>query len=427
MLFISDIEFITGLLLYNAIKKIILKLDEQFLTYSKNKFKGIKMKHLFAIISVTVAKFLCLLAFSLPSQAALANKNAFFEQYRTYQTLVESTQDEEMLANSAVNLAKQAKEVFGPTHINTINLTISAANHFRNAKINDKALKLYDEALGMYKNSDENRELDFAGLLIEVLSTQPRTLSIRDQARLSNDLYDILQDYFVEDEPTEENIANSLMMFNNLVEKGTMTRKMRSLLGLSKTLVKLANAEISPKSTALVRANFNVARVAEAHSKKSEAISYYSKVIHIIEQELDYDHPYALVSHARLVSLFESKRNSEEATKHCVAIGKMKPWEDNIEPTPLFRVDPKYPVKYARQGIEGFAVISFDITPYGFVENIKVVEAEKKLFAQESIKVLKKWRYAPKFVNGTATTAKDIKVKMEFTLGSSKQSSLENS
>ena len=117
------------------------------------------------------------------------------------------------------------------------------------------------------------------------------------------------------------------------------------------------------------------------------------------------------------MAIFETKGKSEEATEHCLAIGRMKPWRDDIEPAPLYRVNPKYPVNYARKSKEGSAIVAFDISPFGFVENARILESDGELFEKESLAAIKQWRYAPKFVEGEAVVAKGQKVRLDFRLG----------
>ena len=58
--------------------------------------------------------------------------------------------------------------------------------------------------------------------------------------------------------------------------------------------------------------------------------------------------------------------------------------------------------------------MTFDISASGFVENIQVIDSSSPLFTKESIAALNKWRYAPKFENGQAVTATDIKVQLDY-------------
>jgi TonB family protein len=358
---------------------------------------------------------------------ALADKAEFSTLYKQYTQNLESESPNDSLGKQAKALAELSKTVFGETHDNTINLTISAANHFRDAKDNKAALALYDKALGLYKKSDRDRSFDMASLLVELLYSSFDLIGYDDKTRLSEDLYQVLKNYFDEESNSQEHVLDSLNMFNHLIERGQFTTRMRGAKVLGKRLLERAEIVLPSNSVGLIRANFNYARLAEGRRSKNEAIEYYTKVIDLTSEVLDFDHPFALSSHARMVSILESKGKSEEATEHCLAIGRMKPWEDDIDATPLFRVDPTYPIAYARRAKEGSVVIKFDISPFGFVKNTSIEDSDGSLFEKEAIKALEQWRYAPKFVDGEAVEAIGQKVRLEFKLGADDAPKLKNS
>lgn len=84
---------------------------------------------------------------------------------------------------------------------------------------------------------------------------------------------------------------------------------------------------------------------------------------------------------------------------------------------PLVRVDPRYPIDAARNGIEGWVKMRFDITALGSVSNIRVIEAQPaRMFDKEARRALSKWKYKPKMENGSAITQTDQTVMLEFTL-----------
>jgi len=56
---------------------------------------------------------------------------------------------------------------------------------------------------------------------------------------------------------------------------------------------------------------------------------------------------------------------------------------------------------------------------------VHCLQACYSYFEKEALKALEMWRYAPKFVEGKAVTAKDLKVRLNFTLGANR-SSLKN-
>jgi TonB family protein len=140
-------------------------------------------------------------------------------------------------------------------------------------------------------------------------------------------------------------------------------------------------------------------------------------VIASVTSAIDTSHPYELASHASLVQLYEKKGQSDEATEHCIAIGRMTPWSDEIEPVPLYRIDPRYPEKMARKGDEGYAILEFTISSFGFVEDITIIESSHRDFEKTSLDALAKWRYAPKIEDGQAVESGRRKVKLDFTLG----------
>lgn len=166
-----------------------------------------------------------------------------------------------------------------------------------------------------------------------------------------------------------------------------------------------------------VEVQFQIARYRQAQKKRIESAAYYEKVINTFDKEVDTSHPLELASRAALVNIYERLGKSEQATEHCVAIGHLTPWKDDIEPTPLYRLEPMYPREQAKRGHEGWVILSFDIDTYGFVTN---VELESKHgahgFAKQAKRAVKKWRYAPKIVDGKPQVAEGMRVQLDFKL-----------
>ncbi len=89
----------------------------------------------------------------------------------------------------------------------------------------------------------------------------------------------------------------------------------------------------------------------------------------------------------------------------------------NQQAMPLHRVEPQYPAKALRRGIEGYVVMSFTIDETGRPTNIEVVEAQPiRVFERDAMRALRNWKYQPKMLDGKAVTQPGQTVKLEFKL-----------
>jgi len=85
--------------------------------------------------------------------------------------------------------------------------------------------------------------------------------------------------------------------------------------------------------------------------------------------------------------------------------------------TPIVRIEPKYPVQAARDGINGWVQLRFSIMEDGSVDEVEVINAEpKRVFDREAIRALKRWKYSPKIENGKALKQTGQKVQLDFNL-----------
>jgi len=82
---------------------------------------------------------------------------------------------------------------------------------------------------------------------------------------------------------------------------------------------------------------------------------------------------------------------------------------------PIVQIPPKYPIKAATNGIEGWVKLSFNINPLGEVTNIKVLDSDpRRIFDKAAKSALKKWKYKAKRVGGKSLEQKNITVQLDF-------------
>ena len=85
--------------------------------------------------------------------------------------------------------------------------------------------------------------------------------------------------------------------------------------------------------------------------------------------------------------------------------------------TPLVRIEPQYPRKAAMQGIEGWVLLKFDISPAGTVGNIQILGSKpSRIFDRAAVRALRKWKYRPKMEDGKPIEQKNLKIQLDFTL-----------
>ncbi|CZF83165.1 transport protein TonB [Grimontia celer] len=101
------------------------------------------------------------------------------------------------------------------------------------------------------------------------------------------------------------------------------------------------------------------------------------------------------------------------------AVGELTPsfGQGNQAAMPLVRVQPSYPAKALRRGIEGYVIVSFTINQEGRPTGMKVIEASpKRIFDREALRALKKWKYTPLLIDGKPVSQPGQTVKLEFAL-----------
>ena len=88
--------------------------------------------------------------------------------------------------------------------------------------------------------------------------------------------------------------------------------------------------------------------------------------------------------------------------------------------TGLSEEDIKRTERLAQQNVEGFVVLSFDITETGATDNVKVVKSVPAGVFDKSAKVaLKQWEYKPRIQGGKGVRQTGLLVQLDYQLGAS--------
>lgn len=356
---------------------------------------------------------------SLPTQATDSTET-FSSVYRQFQ---QANANNEL--TNALRLSEKAlllgEKKFGEDSENAAMLRYTYANMLATNKYHEQALEVYDEVFDNYDNlyGDASEQIiQLALSVITFYSAMPSDVKLEEIGTVDK-YFDTLLDALEDNETlTDEQLAGLYHEAMLVISKtGNIPLRAIEMNSFAKRGVALIEATWGKEDVRTIEGKFLQARIYELNDKDSYAIERYEEVAEILDSRVSFSHPYALASHAKLVTLLERRGESDRATKHCIAIGKMSPWDPNQEQEPLYRKNPEYPMSYARRGREGWAKVSFDISEQGFVENIAVIETYGgDQFGSASIDAVKHWRYAPKFENGKPVVAKEVTVQMDFQL-----------
>ena len=83
---------------------------------------------------------------------------------------------------------------------------------------------------------------------------------------------------------------------------------------------------------------------------------------------------------------------------------------------PLVRIPPRYPMRAANRGIEGWVKIEFTITEKGTVKDAVVVDAQpSKVFNRAALRAISRWKFKAKIIGGEAFEQRAVQI-LQFKL-----------
>lgn len=86
--------------------------------------------------------------------------------------------------------------------------------------------------------------------------------------------------------------------------------------------------------------------------------------------------------------------------------------KDAVQLSPVKRIEPRYPIQAAEQGITGFVQLKFDVGADGKVSNVSVIKSSPEgVFGKEAVRALKEWQYT-----ATGQEHKGQLVQLDFEL-----------
>ncbi len=98
-----------------------------------------------------------------------------------------------------------------------------------------------------------------------------------------------------------------------------------------------------------------------------------------------------------------------------------EPWGEGIvtavDAVPRRRATPSYPEQAQMQGMEGLAMVQFDVSSDGRTENIEVIfSLPNSVFGAEAARAVRQWRYDPATIDGQPVRRVGVQTHFDFSL-----------
>ena len=361
-----------------------------------------------------------LLAGTLSMTAAASESSELLSLYKQYQQAIEAQDDETALKFAQLAYEAGVKEL-SPDSETLANLKFNLAQSYFNNKDFKQAYVFVEDTPSIFKKIFGDLSTEYLGAELTRIEYGARAGQFNSKSG-SNSLKQAITRMIksinkLTEKDRDLGLAQSVEAANVFTRYGIITSKPKSIERFVENTEEALSEVLQDNDIRLIQTRYNLAKLKSAMGKHKHSIPLYESVVLAIEDTLDTSHPYQLAARASLVYAYEKIGDSDSATEHCIAIGSMKPWEENIEQTPLFRLAPRYPVDRARKRAEGLVRLSFVIDEQGFVKDPEVIMSQGgSTFEKSALNALKQWRYAPKFENGKPVAA-EAKVQLDFKMG----------
>lgn len=344
---------------------------------------------------------------ALASQADNA-QTAFSQAYQHYLSALEANENVQHAAKQAYTLGAK---VYGEHSDNTANLAINYAKAISGVTNEDQAKRfaLYNQAQQILARNHGKTAIETVDALFGMAHNTAK-------ASLADHYFRAIIAIAVQQE-LPKLAADMQFAAASLLANKFIAEKYHRASSYLEQADAYYQANLPANAVERIKVDFFVASFAEGRKQYNEAISRLNHVVSVFDNNLNFDHSAELSAHSKLIHLYEKQGNSEQATKHCLAIAKMVPWKESQQQTPLYRVHPEYPNGKARQRRDGSVIMEFEVDTAGFVKNLNVLDSSGGVaFASAAKKAVAQWRYAPKFEHGVPVPAK-TQVQLDFKIG----------
>jgi len=208
--------------------------------------------------------------------------------------------------------------------------------------------------------------------------------------------------------------ANLLLRAGQNLRDGSRSIAGRKYLSAA---IGVYSAQLGSDSLQVAEASYFLGKIAFSGQKFRNAEIHLETALAGFDGNSPVGRQRELLTRALLVQTYEYLGDSVKATEHCIAIGQMNTLGPDQKQKPLFRLAASYPIDMLAKRREGFVDVGFIVDEAGFVRKPVVLKnSGGPSFGTAALNAVKRFRYAPKFVDGNPVSTEHVRTRISFKL-----------
>ncbi len=272
------------------------------------------------------------------------------------------------------------------------------------------AIQILEPALAMLEQDYGEDSEHLVPTLMSLGKAHAELGDSRDQRRHYDRALDILEDEFPDDRERYAElsiqVAREIRVFSRTNNGLRYVRDAYEIYheDFGQDHEKSAFAALSVGEYEMARQRFG-----SAEEYLIEAVDFYTGKSAYSQREL--------FARILLVESYERRGESDLATPHAVAIGRISPWSSVQNLQPVVQFAPSYPTAALRARREGWVVVEYTVDEMGRVKNpIIINSAGPTSFHEPSLEAALKFRYSPRFIDGEAVATPGVRNMINFNI-----------
>jgi TonB family protein len=283
-----------------------------------------------------------------------------------------------------------------------------------------EALDAFEDTLDIYKEVYEKNAVEFIDVYLSLADAERYTDYLSDWTKHNRDALGIAREVM-----GKESAAYAFLLLEvghtEFVNQGSEGE------GRIEEGYKILR-DMTPEPAQMGFAHFLKGKVAMSHKRYEDALPYLKASVQKINADpATIDYKLLLTALGFITVALEETGQSDLATESLTEIGLIKEKLGDDSVVPIFKIEPRFPnnvdtmttgtLLNVKKLNEGKVTIQFDVDEKGFTTNHSVfLSTGKQSYADAAMDAVKKYRFAPRFVNGQPVTVAGAQQSFSFLL-----------